>query len=316
MHLTILGGTRFIGHALARHALAAGARVTLIHRGKTPCEVSGVTEVIADRNDPALMATVLAKARPDVVVDTWAMSKSGAESVAVGLKMLRVPAVVLSSQDVYAQFGKLNGLPAPEQDQDVIDENSPLAPPRPFDGMGHEGGPDYDKKDVEAVYQEVASATGAPTSVMRLPAVYGPRDYRRRFGEIVDRLDRGSRDLPCVGGATLRLTHAHVTDVAEAIWRAAKRTAGGFRVFNVGEEVVPTMGERALRIAEAMGVHLTLHEADELPRELGLLGKFPCNCSMSTTRIRRELGFAEVLTEAERLGDLIAALRTSRAASN
>lgn len=318
MHLVFLGGTRFIGHAACAAALAAGHRVTLIHRGTRPSEVAGAKVVIADRRDPTALAIALAKAKPDVVVDTWAMTKTDAESAALAIKVLGVPAVVLSSQDVYAQFGKLNGLPAPAQDEALVNEDSPLTIPRPFAKLGeHEGGPNYDKKDVEAVYRQLAADTGEAVAALRLPGVYGARDPKRRFAYVVDALDAGRDFIEVVEDAPLRLTHVHVTDAAQAIVLAATRAPAGFRAFNVGEAETPPMGHRALAIAAFMGKKLELRECED-PSEtnLGLFGKYSSHCVMNTTRIRNELGFRETLTEDQRLTDLVAALRTSRAQQN
>jgi nucleoside-diphosphate-sugar epimerase len=325
MHLVFLGGTRFIGHAACAAALSAGHRVTRIHRGTRRSDLPGAKDVIADRRDPSALAVALAKTKPDAVIDTWAMTKAGAECAALGIKLLGVPAVVLSSQDVYAQFGKLNGLPAPAEDDALVGEDAPLTVPRPFAALGeHEGGPEYDKKDVEAVYRALAAETHAPVAALRLPGVYGARDPRRRFGAIVDALDAGITVLACAGGASLRLTHVHVADAAHAFGLAATRAPAGFRAFNVGEAETPPMRDRATALAAFMGKPLELREQapssdanepdvpDDRPQPLGLLGRFPNDCVMNTSRIRNELGYREILDEEQRLTDLVAWLRASR----
>lgn len=311
MHLVFLGGTRFIGHAACVAALAAGHRVTVVHRGRHASEIPFASEVFADRADPSAFAVAVAKSKPDVVIDTRAMTRVDAQSAALVIKTLGVPAVVLSSQDVYAQFGKLNGLPAPAQDEDVIGEDSPRTIPKPFATLGtHEGGPDYDKKDVEAVYEELARETGEPVAALRLPAVYGARDPKRRFGALVDALDAGETSLDVSAGAPLRISHVHVADAAHAIVLAATRAPSGYRAFNVGEAETPTMGARAVAIARSMGRALTLRERPD--EDLGLFGAYATHCVLDTSRIRDELGFREVLTEAERYADLVAALRATR----
>lgn len=317
MHVVFVGGTRFIGRAAAAAALAEGHRVTVVHRGATPCDLAFVREVIADRRDPSALATALAKSKPDVVVDTRAMDRSDAEALALALKIVRVPAVVLSSQDVYAQFGKLNGLPSAAPDEPLLREDAPLTVPRPFAAIGapHEGGPDYDKKHVEAVFATLPAETGAPAIALRLPGVYGTRDPKRRFGGLVDAIDSGMRELPCAGGAQLRLTHVHVDDAAHAIVLAATRATrdASFHVYNVGERATPTMAERAQAIAGAMGCIVTLVERSEpLAPAFALLGRFPCDCVLDTSAIRTELGFAEVTTEEECVRSVVAWARESR----
>lgn len=317
MRIFFLGGTRFIGHAAAAHAIAAGHVVAVAHRGKTPSLLPDAEDVLVDRDDPSALARVVAQWKPDAVVDTRAMTRSEAECSALAIKTARARAVVLSSADVYAQFGRLNGLPSASPDRAVLDESAPLSPPFPFRAIGpHEGGPDYDKKDVEAVFRGLPRETGAPAVVLRLPIVYGPRDPKRRFGVLVDALDRGITRIPIVGGAQLALSHVDVADVAQAILLAATSSALAplAHVFNVGEAVVPTMAERARVIARVMDRPLDLVESDEpLAPEWGLFGRFPCDVILDTTRIRDALGFAELAPLERSMARLVTALRESRA---
>lgn len=314
MNIVFLGGTRFIGHHAAAAALAAGHRVTVIHRGSTPAELPFAREVIADRGDPAALSIAIAKTKPDVLVDTRAMTQSDAECTTLALGIVQVPVVVLSSVDVYARFGALNGHPAPDDDTArgaPIDEEAPLTVPYPFGDRPHEGGPLYDKKDVERVLREFSTRQPSlGVTVLRLPVVYGSRDPKRRFGAIVDFIDHGGRALPSQDGATARLSCVHVVDAAHAIVLAATKSAAGYRVFNVSECDTPTMAARAHAIADAMGASVTFKEESTNPLEF--LGKFPCDCVVDSRRIRATLGWREVLTDAERARDLVESLRESR----
>lgn len=309
----MLGGTRFIGHAAARLAASRGHDVTVLHRGKHPCEIADARPIAVDRSDPSALCETLARLAPDVLVDTRAMTQIDAEVTALALKVLSIRAVVLSSVDVYAQFGRMNGLPAPEPEA-LVTERSPLTIPFPFRSLGaHDGGPDYDKKEVESVVHAATLEGGAPGAiVLRLPAVYGPRDYRRRFGALVDAFDAGETTLPCTGGASWRPAHAHVADVAHAIVLAAEQVTSGFEVFHVAEAETPTMRERAEAFARAVGVRLTWTETASLPERFASLGKLPNDLVLDTSRIRSRLGFREVTTEEERLSSTIDWLRASR----
>ena len=311
MRVTIVGGTRFIGPAIARALLARGHGLTLVHRGVHPCELAGVEVIAADRSDPVELRAAVARSRPEVVVDTRSMTEADARSCAQAAE--GCPVVVLSSQDVYAQFGRLNGLPAPEPEE-LIREDSPLSVPFPFRGIAeHAGGADYDKKLVEAVYA-AAVGQGLPAAcVLRLPGVYGRRDPARRFGFILDALDAGRSELPRVGAGAFRWTHAHVDDVGHAVALAAEHLSAGYEVYNVGEAEPPTLSERAEALAAAAGHSFTWAQTDALEGEWGLLGTMPNDVVCDTRRLRERLGFSEVTTLASRLEDTIAGLRASRA---
>ena len=216
--ITLLGGTRFIGPEVTAQLLERGHDVSLVHRGVHPNTVVGARVILADRTNVAALRVALPKS--DVVVDMRAMNATQAEIAIAALHERTERVVVLSSQDVYAQFGALLGHPSPPPEE-LVTEDSPLTVPRPYENIegAHDDDDDYDKLDVERLYRESRLGT---VTILRLAATYGSGDPSRRFGEILDALDAGERRLPRVGGHW-RWTHAHVRDVAYAIVLAAER---------------------------------------------------------------------------------------------
>jgi nucleoside-diphosphate-sugar epimerase len=310
--LAIVGGTRFIGHAIAEAAMWRGHQVAVFHRGHHACELESVEEYLVDRDNPSALCHLLGKYAPDALVDTRAMTKNHAQVTALALKVLEIPGIVLSSVDVYAQFGRLNGLPAPDPEPRVT-ESSPLTIPYPFRELGeHEAGLDYDKKDVENELEAATHDGVSGVSVLRLVAIYGRRDPRRRLAAFVDRIDAGERRFPMQSGALWRHAHAHVRDVAHAVILCAETPARGLRVFNVSEETTPTMRERVDALAETLDADLEWFESESLPKDLEPLGRMPNDLVVDSTRIRDALGFAEVTTPEQRLDDVIAWSRASR----
>lgn len=312
MQLAIVGGTRFIGHAIAEAAVWRGHQVAVFHRGEHASELAGAKEFFVDRNDPSALCHLLGKFAPDAVVDTRAMTRNHAQVTSLALKVLGVPGVVLGSVDVYAQFGRLNGLPAPEPEARVT-EDSALTIPYPFRELGeHEAGPDYDKKEVERELEDSTRDGVSAVTVLRLCAIYGSRDPKRRLGAFVDRIDSGQREFPMQYGASWRIAHAHVRDVAHAVLLSAEKPGRGFRVFNVSEESTPTMRERVDALAESLDANLTWVESETLPEGLDSLGKMPNDFVVDSTRIRDALEFDEVTTLEQRLADVISWARASR----
>jgi len=307
VQIAFVGGTRFIGHAAAVLALERGHVVTLCHRGTHPCEVAGAKDVLVDRRDPEALALTLKRA--EVIVDTRALTRPDAEVTALCAKILGAPCVVLSSQDVYAQFGRLLGHPMSEAPEAVITERSPLTVPYPFRGIyDHEGGPDYDKKQVEAVFERAVSKSVPGAIALRLPAVYGARDPNRRFGRVFDALQKGDV-LPCQGGGAWRWTHAHVRDAAHAIVLAAEKVRAGYHVYNAGEAHTPTMRERVESIAAYLGKNARFEEVEELPEDFDDLGRHENDLVVSSSALRGALGFEEITTHDERVADLVSWLR-------
>jgi 2'-hydroxyisoflavone reductase len=101
MRLLVLGGTRFVGRAVASDAVARGWDVTVLNRGATAAPPDGVRSLTADRTSYAELSDVLGDETWDVVVDTW----SGAPSVvrdAAGLLATRTDRYgYVSSRSVY-----------------------------------------------------------------------------------------------------------------------------------------------------------------------------------------------------------------------
>ncbi|RYU10237.1 NAD-dependent epimerase/dehydratase family protein [Nocardioides iriomotensis] len=67
--LLVLGGTSWLGGAVARHARDAGHDVTCLARGSSGSVPDGVTWVTGDRDDPAAAYTEVASRDRDAVVD-------------------------------------------------------------------------------------------------------------------------------------------------------------------------------------------------------------------------------------------------------
>ena len=313
MRIAFVGGPGFIGPAAVRDALGRGHEVVVLHRGVHPNPTEGASAVTVDRADATALAAALEGTRADAVVDTRAMTSTDAQTTVTAAAPLGVPLVVLSSQDVYAQFGGLLGHPGPAPEERIT-ERSPLTVPFPYRHIeGAHRDPDYDKKDVERVFREAVDAgTLERVTILRLPPTYGRGDPARRFGGIVDALDRGDGRLPHRGGARWRWTHGHVDDVGRAIVLAAEARGPGIYVFNVGEAETPTMGEWAERFAAHLGKSLRWEETAELPAALGHLGEMPNDVVVDTTSIREKLGFVEVTSPDRRTADIVAWARVSR----
>jgi 2'-hydroxyisoflavone reductase len=113
MRVLVLGGTRFVGRAVVRDALARGWDVTAVHRGVSGASPAGATSLIADRAVPGELERVLCGGIWDLAVDTW----DGAPGVATEAAQLLRDRVqrygYVSSMSVYVWGSH-------------VDESSPL----------------------------------------------------------------------------------------------------------------------------------------------------------------------------------------------
>ena len=89
----------------------------------------------------------------------------------------------------------------------------------------------YDKVLVE---QALMRQTDLPTTVLRFPAVVGPKDYRR-FHRWLQPMLRGDMELRVQDAwATWHWTHGFAQDIAEAVVLAVTNSSSSGRIYNVG----------------------------------------------------------------------------------
>src|SRR5262249_21302131 len=92
-------------------------------------------------------------------------------------------------------------------------------------------------------------------------------------------------------------THGLAEDVAEAVTLAAINSLSAGRVYNVGESDASRMAERLAGLARAAGWRGRIFGGS--PSELDQADRMAYDCAhhiaYDTTRIRRELGYREVI---------------------
>lgn len=127
MHVLIIGGTRFMGPYIVKNLREAQHTVTVFHRGQTKTPLSeGTREILGDRNHLAQYTDTLRHLEPDVVLDMMATTEQQAQALMPIFAGVARRIVVVSSQDVYQAFGRVNGHENGEIDLSLITEDSPL----------------------------------------------------------------------------------------------------------------------------------------------------------------------------------------------
>ena len=151
----------------------------------------------------------------------------------------------------------------------------------------------YDKIPVE---RAIMGDAGLPGTILRLPMIYGPGDYVRRFHPVIKRIDDGRRTIIYEEGwATWKAPRGYVENVAGAVTLAAidDRAAGG--IFNVAEAPAFSELEWARKIVAAAGWDgdFAVLSRDRAPAHLVLPGNSSQDWEVDSSRIRTELGYHE-----------------------
>ena len=240
--------------------VAAGHEVLVVHRGEhEPDGLPDVEHLHVERRDLARHEQRLRGF--DCMIDTCCMNAS--EAATVPDTDLRT--VVLSSIEVYRAYDSLTA--------GAVTDGVPLTEESPTGAA--------EKVGVEDAYR----ARGA--AVCRLPMVYGPHDYKRREGFVLDRL--GDRRIP-VGRGEWLWSRGFAPELARGI-RLALDAPG--EVFNLCERECAPVRVWMEQIAEAADAEVEFVRVPdaELPEDLEITGDIGQDWLTSADRAQQILAW-------------------------
>lgn len=301
MRVLLLGGTGFMGPYVARDLLARGHEVAVFHRGKSTTMLpEGLTQILGDRHDLAGSTEDFRNYAPEVVVDFILASERQAIATMDVFRGIANRVVALSSGDVYRAIAIMYGFdkglqPVPLTEESDLRMHKPYNAERlyqlreVFSWLAD----DYDKIPVERVVLGDRELAG---TVLRLPMVYGPGDPLHRLHPIVKRIDDGRPAILIQeDAAQWRGPRGYVENIAAGIALAAVSTQAAGRTYNIAEPEAFSELEWAQRIGQAAGWNgsVVAIAKEHTPEHL----RFPYDAAqhwtMSSARIREELGYSE-----------------------
>jgi nucleoside-diphosphate-sugar epimerase len=307
MRVLIIGGTGFIGPHVVRALDALGHDITVYHRGTTVADLPPRVRQVrhADAAMPVLhFAPVLLRDAPDVVVHMTPMGERDARAAVEAFAGRAKRMVALSSGDVYHAYGILQRIEAGPLESAPLSEESALRsalyPYRAHARSEEELGFYYEKILAE---RALRSDPRLATTILRLPAVYGPGDPQRRLRRWVVRMLDGRPAIALdAREARWRWTHGYVENVAAAIALAVVDEHAAGRVYNVGEEPTPTVAARVRELGDALswvGEVVAVSPDRWTPVPASPAIEFAQDLVYDTSRIRGELGYEEPIAVRE-----------------
>jgi nucleoside-diphosphate-sugar epimerase len=314
MKVLLIGGSGFIGRFTAEQLLQGGHHVTVFHRGNTKVP-EGAEEILGNRQFLQDHQPEFRRQKFDVVVDFVLSSGRQAQQLMDTFRGLVGRVVALSSMDVYRAWGVFYGfepgglqeLPVTE-DSDVRTSRNTYPPDvlkkaRTIYGWIDD---EYDKIPVE---QAVLGEPKLPGAVLRLPMIYGPGDPLHRFHPVLKRIDDGRKQIIFADDvAPLRTPRGYVEDIGAAITLAATSPQAAGHVYNVCE--ADSFGEldwaRKIAAATSWTGEFVVLPHDRTPKHLHSPGNTAQHLVASSDRIRKELGYRELLPREEAIRRTIA----------
>ena len=305
MNILVIGGTNFIGPYVVRQLVEQGHQVTVFHRGKTKANLPQTVQVIrGDRTHLSDYKATFQQLAPEVVLDMCAYTELDARTAIDTVHDIVQRVVVISSQDVY-RAGDVIWKRETGIDPVPLTEESPLRTQLyPFRDMPEALGelsPDYEKILVEQVYRD---APDLPATILRLPMIYGPEDYRRRLYPYLQRMDEGRSAIVLEAGiAQWRGSYGYVENVARAIALAVTDVRAAGRTYNISDSWTPSQADfiRAIgRQAEWTGTVVVVPTA-QMPASWTNRFNSEQDWLTDSTRLRHELGYTEPIGPDEAL---------------
>jgi nucleoside-diphosphate-sugar epimerase len=296
VRILLLGGTNFIGPAVVERLRDLGHDVTVFHRGRHENgDLSGVAHIHGDRAALDAHAAEFRAAAPDVVIAMGLMFERDAVAAVAAFRGLARRIVAISSIDVYRAYGRMHGSEPGPVEPMPLTEDSPLRE-KLFPYRGERADAAMDDYDKILVEQAVMSDPELQGTVLRLPAVHGERDYQHRLFMEVARMDAG-RPAIIVPEAqwSWRWPRGYAGNIADAIGLVATDSRAVGRVYHVAEETALPMADWIRRVADVTGWtgKIVAVPDDLLPPHLQPKGNFAQDIVVDSSRIRRELGYAE-----------------------
>lgn len=233
MDLLIIGGTRFLGRHLAQQALAAGHRVTLLHRGRSgPALFPEAEHLIADRDgDLAVLGPGGAAGQPrgrcwDAAIDTSAYFPRQVRTLATRLRGRVGQYQLVSTISVYATLDSGRR----DEEAALVELAGPNVEQVTGDSYGGL------KVLCERAAMQGFAGSGTAVLAVRPGLLVGPFDPTGRFTWWVQRITRGGATLvPAAERQPVQFIDAR--DAAAWMLRQAQHTpassAGPFQAFNL-----------------------------------------------------------------------------------
>jgi nucleoside-diphosphate-sugar epimerase len=231
----VLGGTRFLGPFVVNELLQRGHVVAVLSRSQGGEFEGPVARYLGDASEASCLQKTFAEWQPEGVIDLLHHNPEYATALVQASTGRIAHSVHLSCASVYGP-----------QPMCPVDEETELMRPEAAT-VEVAAQIAADKLVLAAAAQELLPAT-----VVRLPALYGPRDPRCAEWYFARRVLDGRKRIALPDGGLHICHRGFVQNMAWGIVQALSTAKSVGQVYNLGEEKLVTLAQLAQGVAKAL----------------------------------------------------------------
>jgi nucleoside-diphosphate-sugar epimerase len=311
MRVLIIGGTRRCGPYLVEELLSAGHSVVCFHRGQSNVAFSDHAEHIhGDRRNNAESQERMAAVKADAVVDMIAGDAQDVQTVAQTFRGRIQRYICISSYEVYAAF-EAAWNHTPSYQSVPIPEDAPKR--KLTDLYGRERR--YEKLLVEQEAMSAHDRGDFAVTLLRWPALYGPRDPTPREWYYVRQALDGRAKIVLPNGGQAIFPRGYLANMAHTVVLALENERAAGQAYNAADTEALSVRQIVEMIGGILGHHW---EIVAVPRELmprvQQSQALPYSCDpydiephllLDLTKIKTEMGYRDLVSISQALENTV-----------
>ena len=301
MRILIIGGTRRCGPYLVEELLERGHTVVCYHRGQHNVSFSaGAQRLHGDRRDFEHFKQQMSTVEADLVIDMIASDDKDVQAI-VGAFSKRIQRYIcISTYHVYEAW-EAAWKHVPSSQPVPIPEDAPKR--KQLHPYGEEAR--FDKILLEAEALEAQERGDFPVTILRWPALYGPRDTTPREWYYVRQALDGRRRIAVPDGGQALFPRGYFANMAHTLALAVDHQATSSPVYNAADVTALSLRQIVEMIGQIMGHPweiIPVPRESMPPAQQSQLLPYSCDpydiephLLYDLTKIRTELGYRDLV---------------------
>lgn len=243
MNILIVGGTQFIGLAIAKKLLEKKHNLAVFHRGIHKLPFGDIEEIICDWHNSYKTEKILKGRKFDCVINTICFSEEDAYQSYKIFKDSTEHFISISSASVYL----LN----PEIYIPYLEESALLEIPKYYK-ENEKYKYEYGKRSSDIYFYTKYTRAGFPCTILRLPVVVGENDYTGRLATYFCQIESEHPIILPDGGQNL-WGFLYVEDLANFVIKILKNKKSFGKTYNLSQREGVSLRQLILKIGKLLG---------------------------------------------------------------